>query len=594
MGLTGTRTYVGFGFGPIQAGLFLYEAYRSGNFGRLVVAEVVPEVVSSLRQAGGICALNIAYPDRIASVRLGPIEIYSPALSADRDRLVAALAEAREIGSAIPSVSGYRSVGPGSVHRLLAEGLRRKAARGAAPAVIYAAENHNQAAELLEAAVLSMGPPLEREVVRDRVQFLNTVIGKMSGVILDPLLIREYGLATISPQDERAFLVEAFNRILISRVQVRSAAGEPPFRRGIEVFEEKRDLLPFEEAKLYGHNATHALAAYLGALIGVERFADLAAVPGALAFLRAAFIEESGRALVRKYAGVDPLFTPEGYAHYADDLLARMTNPYLLDTIERVGRDPARKLGWNDRLVGTMRVALSQGVEPRRYAFGAAAALAALDWTILEGDLPVKVLLEPLWRDAAPGQTESEAILSQVQTGLCQLRAWCDGGFDDLQEPWNGRGLALTKSWKEMDMLTPTQVREAQQKTVEMLTNAGIVLTSGEREAIEVADFGLGELEQTGLQLVVYVNTERYCAKELVLFPRQTCPEHRHPPRDQEPGKQETFRCRWGRVYLYVEGEPTASPVATAPPGSEAFYTVFQEIVLNPVEQYTIDSNTLH
>src|SRR6185437_11532858 len=50
---------------------------------------------------------------------------------------------------------------------------------------------------------------------------------------------------------------------------------------------------------------------------------------------------------------------------------------------------------------------------------------------------------------------------------------------------------------------------------------------------------------------------ERCCAKELVLFPGQTCPEHRHPPLGPDkPGKEETFRCRWGTVYLYVARAP--------------------------------------
>jgi len=109
-----------------------------------------------------------------------------------------------------------------------------------------------------------------------------------------------------------------------------------------------------------------------------------------------------------------------------------------------------------------------------------------------------------------------------------------------------------------------------------------------------VADFGLGELEVTGLELVVYVNTERVCAKELVLFPGQTCPEHRHPPIGDEPGKEETFRCRWGTVYLYVEGKPTTSPRAKVPAGREQSYTVQHEIVLRPGQQHTIPSNTLH
>jgi D-lyxose ketol-isomerase len=115
---------------------------------------------------------------------------------------------------------------------------------------------------------------------------------------------------------------------------------------------------------------------------------------------------------------------------------------------------------------------------------------------------------------------------------------------------------------------------EAQERAAAMLAEAGIVLTPSERETIEVADFGLGQLEQIGLQLVVYVNTERVCAKELVLFPGQTCPEHRHPPVAGDPGKEETFRCRRGTVHLHVDGAG--------------------EIVLQPGEQYTIPPDTLH
>lgn len=127
-----------------------------------------------------------------------------------------------------------------------------------------------------------------------------------------------------------------------------------------------------------------------------------------------------------------------------------------------------------------------------------------------------------------------------------------------------------------------------------MLEEAGIVLTPQERSEIEIADFGLEDLDRTGLQLVVYENNDRYCAKELVLFPRQTCPEHRHPPVGDDPGKRETFRCRRGRVWLYVEGEPASQPRARVPEGDEAYYTVFHEIELLPGEQYTIPPDTLH
>lgn len=143
-------------------------------------------------------------------------------------------------------------------------------------------------------------------------------------------------------------------------------------------------------------------------------------------------------------------------------------------------------------------------------------------------------------------------------------------------------------------MLTTEQVKSARDKALDYFNKAGIVLTEEEKNSIEVADFGLGELESTGLQLITYVNTSRCCAKELILFPYQSCPEHRHPPIEGEPGKEETFRCRWGKVYLYIEGEPAAKPRAKAPKGREKTYTVWKEIELRAGEQYTLYPNTKH
>ena len=144
-------------------------------------------------------------------------------------------------------------------------------------------------------------------------------------------------------------------------------------------------------------------------------------------------------------------------------------------------------------------------------------------------------------------------------------------------------------------MLTSDEVRSARTRAAAMLARIGIVLTPHERDNLEVADFGLGELPVTGLQLVTYVNTERYCAKELVLFPGQTCPEHRHPPIDGEAGKMETFRCRHGEVWLYLEGEPSFPLRGPGPPSSgDGRYTVHREIRLLPGDQVTIPPDTLH
>ncbi len=144
-------------------------------------------------------------------------------------------------------------------------------------------------------------------------------------------------------------------------------------------------------------------------------------------------------------------------------------------------------------------------------------------------------------------------------------------------------------------MLTAAQVQQARQRAAEMLAAAGLVITPDERAAIEVVDFGLGDLERLGTEIVVYVNTERVCAKELVLFPHQTCAEHRHPPFDHPPGKQETFRVRTGVVYLHVEGgEPTPNPRANPARAERGVYSAKREIVLHPGEQYTVPPNTRH
>jgi len=147
---------------------------------------------------------------------------------------------------------------------------------------------------------------------------------------------------------------------------------------------------------------------------------------------------------------------------------------------------------------------------------------------------------------------------------------------------------------------TRTEIRRHQLAFAAMLDDAGIALSDAERGAIEIADFGLGDFARQGLGLVVYANNDRYCAKELVMLPRQTCPQHRHPPiRDGvgvvvDPGKRETFRCRMGEVCLYVDGPAVPHPRCPAPPGSADHYTVWNEVVLGPGEQYTIEPGVWH
>ena len=120
-------------------------------------------------------------------------------------------------------------------------------------------------------------------------------------------------------------------------------------------------------------------------------------------------------------------------------------------------------------------------------------------------------------------------------------------------------------------MITKQEYEKAVEYVAGMFAKAGIIITPKERESIEVADFGLGMLNKVGLQLLVYVNTERCCAKEMVLKPFQTCPEHKHMDGVENgvayTGKEETFRVRRGTCYLYVDGEGRKEDVkAKIPP----------------------------
>lgn len=134
---------------------------------------------------------------------------------------------------------------------------------------------------------------------------------------------------------------------------------------------------------------------------------------------------------------------------------------------------------------------------------------------------------------------------------------------------------------------------EVKEKITALYEKAHIILTDDERDNIEITDMGLNDIDKFGLSLVTYINTDRVCAKEMALLPNQTCPEHRHPPLGSEnPGKEETFRCRYGTVYLCVDIGQSDDIENDMPQGS--VFTARHRIVLKSGEQYTIPPNTRH
>lgn len=369
--------FAGFGFGPIQSGLFAAEARASGQFTDIVISEVDAELVAAVRRNGDRYAVNVAGRDGVEARVVEGVRLLNPRDPGDRALLEAQLAKATEIVTSLPSVTIFKAGGRDSVAALIARAVQEEAAPAA---VVYTAENNNHAAEILERDVREASGG----AVRRRVQFLNTVIGKMSQVMTDAAEMKARGLAPIAPGFPRAFLVEEFNHILVSKI------GLAGFRPGIEVFEEKGDLLPFEEAKLYGHNAIHTLLGFLGQERGCASMARLRDFPDLMELARTAFIDEAGAALIRRHGALqDRLFTVEGFRAYAEELLSRMTNPWLDDAVARIVRDPLRKLGYADRVFGPIRLCLEQGIEPRCLAAGARAGIRSLLRDPTVADLPV-------------------------------------------------------------------------------------------------------------------------------------------------------------------------------------------------------------
>ena len=353
-----SKTFVGFGFGAIQGGLFLPAAYRSGNFSRLVVSEIQPESVLQIREADGSYACNVAEADHVRVEEIAGLEIFNPLVPSDRDKLVDAIASATELCTALPSFNLYDVGGEGSVAALLSEGLERKLTDSSLPsAVVYAAENDNRAASRLhEACKKYLSNSLD-----ERVSFSETVIAKMCSVVIDRERIIAEDLREVTNGSHKSFLVEAFDKILIEeRVPV-------DFERGLTQFIPKPLLDPFALTKFHGHNAIHyclGLEAKERGLIYMHQVREDADL---MAWAREAFVHEAGVGLRNKFLNFeDELFTQDGFAAYANDALERMINPYLRDPIDRVTRDPKRKLGWDDRLVGSIRYAINAGLNPKK------------------------------------------------------------------------------------------------------------------------------------------------------------------------------------------------------------------------------------
>lgn len=236
----------------------------------------------------------------------------------------------------------------------IAAGVKARAEAGIdAPINIIICENLQNMGPFLKAEVKKALPEEYHAYLDTHVGFVESVVGRMVPVMTeeqkreDPLLV----------------IVEPYKHLPIARAEIK---GDFPELVGVEPQE---NFQAFVDRKLYAHNAGHATAAYFGYLKGYEYIYQAMQDKQINTAVRAV-LAETGKALIAKHG-----FDPEVHQAHIDDLLSRFANVALGDQVARVGGDPMRKLGPEDRLVGGAKLAQEFGIFPTNICKAIAAGL---------------------------------------------------------------------------------------------------------------------------------------------------------------------------------------------------------------------------
>jgi mannitol-1-phosphate 5-dehydrogenase len=292
----------------------------------------------------------------------------------------------------------------------IAKGIKLRADAGIAdPLNIVICENLLHASDILRGYILDALPAEYEDYVRKHVGLVESVVSRMV-----PPLTEEQ-----KAKDPLMVVVEAYKKLPVAR---KGFVGDIPDIVGFQPYD---NFNAYVERKLFTHNLGHAVAAYLGYLRGHEYIYQVMDDPDALRVVKAA-MAETGEALVKRHG-----FTPEEHQAHIDDLLHRFSNIALGDTVARVGKDPIRKLGPKDRLIGGATVSLQYGVTPRNVCAGIAAGLmfavpedaAAMKVQQMIAEKGVDYVLETI-SELEPGSELSNLIHSQLD--LLKSGGWPD------------------------------------------------------------------------------------------------------------------------------------------------------------------------
>ncbi len=246
------------------------------------------------------------------------------------------------------------AVGPNVLQHIaqpIAAGIEQRKSDGVtAPLNVVACENMIGASSALREEVFTHLDDAGRAYLEKHVGFPNSAVDRIVPPMEpgdDPLRVR----------------VEEFSEWIVDEG---GFIGALPTIDGMTATD---NLTAFVERKLFTLNTGHAITAYLGSIAGHRTIGESIADPAILEVVRGA-MEESGEVLIRRYG-----FDRDQHNAYIDKILSRFRNPWLTDDVQRVGRQPLRKLGFDDRFIKPLRGTIEYGTENRNLIAGIAAAL---------------------------------------------------------------------------------------------------------------------------------------------------------------------------------------------------------------------------
>lgn len=218
------------------------------------------------------------------------------------------------------------------IAKSLAQGLLQRIQNGNhQPLNIIACENMVRGTSALKEHVYSHLSEAEQQLIEKYVGFVDSAVDR----IVPPV--------EANSEDPLQVTVEEFSEWIVDETQFK---GDIPNIPGMERTD---NLMAFIERKLFTLNTGHAVTAYLGKLAGYQ-FVKQSIDDENIKQQVKTVMQESGTVLIKRYQ-----FDPAAHAAYIEKILKRFANPYLTDDVDRVGREPIRKLGYNDRLIKPLR-----------------------------------------------------------------------------------------------------------------------------------------------------------------------------------------------------------------------------------------------